>query len=203
MGGACIDSSSTKRKQDQRADWYDGYIEDGEMKVWLISDTHLNHGKMLTYCLRPETFTEMIWERWTQTVKPTDTIIHLGDVGIGNWRNFGIEKLPGRKILVRGNHDRAHSNTWWMEHGFDFSCDGLMFRHQWLTHEPSTSLASGCEFNVHGHLHNFDPEHHPEYKAKPFHRLLAVEYTDYRPVDFDKFIAQPDKFNARIHHSHS
>lgn len=183
------------------SDWYDGYIADGEMKIWLIADTHFNHDKMQTYCQRPENFTRQIWSHWHDMVKPNDTIIHLGDVGIGNWRNFGIEELPGRKILIRGNHDRAHSNTWWMEHGFHFACDGLVFRHQWLTHEPSTSLASGCEFNIHGHLHNFDVTHHPEYKSKPFHRLLAVEYTDYRPVEFDKFLSHPDKFKAMIQHS--
>jgi hypothetical protein len=31
----------------------------------------------------------------------------------------------------------------------------------------------------------------------PWQRLFAVEYTDYRPVEFDKFIHRPDKYQAR------
>jgi calcineurin-like phosphoesterase family protein len=175
------------------------------MKVYLISDTHFNHDKIATYCDRPTDFTELIIRNWRSTVRAEDTVIHLGDVMIGN-RMVGAEQLrslTGRKILVRGNHDRRHSNTWWMEHGFDFACDGMKFRNCWLTHEPSTSLADGCELNIHGHLHNIWHGFLPEGQAKavapkkPWHRLFAIEYTAYRPVEFDKFVMQPDKFQAR------
>src|SRR5258708_33974105 len=135
-------------------DWYDGYIEEGEMKVWIISDTHFNHANIATYCHRPANFTELIIKRWNEIVKPEDLVIHLGDVQIG-WNAEWIKpSLPGKKALVLGNHDRAKSATWWMTHGFDFACQGMKFRNCWLTHEPSTSLADGCELNLHGHLHN-------------------------------------------------
>jgi calcineurin-like phosphoesterase family protein len=184
------------------------------MKIFLISDTHFNHDKIATYCDRPPDFTERIIKRWNEVVTYEDTVIHLGDVAIGNRRTVDsiLAVLPGRKILVRGNHDRQHSNTWWMEHGFDFACDGMKFRNCWLTHEPSTSLADGCELNIHGHLHNIwhgfnSPEREErdkdllgtDYKhklKKPWQRLFAIEYTDYRPVEFEKFVSQPEKFLA-------
>lgn len=172
------------------------------MNVYLISDTHFNHDKIATYCDRPADFTDRILRNWAHTVQPCDTVIHLGDVLIGN-RTRGIDQirsLPGRKILVRGNHDRHSSNTWWMEHGFDFACDGMKFRNCWLTHEPSTSLADGCELNIHGHLHNYWHGFHRQDevgKRKDFQRLFAVEYTDYRPIQFDKFVMHPDKYLAR------
>lgn len=140
-------------------------------------------------------------------MKPEDTIIHLGDVQIGKKSDWIMPALPGRKILIRGNHDRQWSNTRWMEAGFDFACDGMRFRNCWLTHEPETSRASGCDLNIHGHLHNiWDGFHHDpvgdahKYRKlnNPWQRLFAIEYTDYRPVEFDKFVAHPERYQARF-----
>lgn len=183
------------------------------MNVYLIADTHFNHKNIATYCQRPENFTELIIKRWNEVVKPEDMIIHLGDVQIGKKSEWIMPALPGRKILVRGNHDRQQSCAWWMERGFDFACDGMKFRTCWLTHEPANQLAEGCELNIHGHLHNIwdgfvSPERvardekllGPTYRTKlkyPFQRLFAIEYTQYRPVEFDKFVSHPDKYQAR------
>lgn len=178
------------------------------MNIYLISDTHFNHQNIATYCQRPTDFTELIIKRWNETVKPEDTVIHLGDVQIGKKSLWIMPALPGRKILVRGNHDRQQSCSWWMEHGFDFACDGMRFRNCWLTHEPSTLLADGTELNIHGHLHNiWDGFRNPEDKRADafqlrrlknhWQRLFAIEYTDYRPVEFNKFVSHPDKYQAR------
>ena len=185
------------------------------MKYYLISDTHFKHEKMQTYCQRPADFTKVLLRNLCNTLSNNTCLIHLGDVGIGGvdaWR-WILAKIPGRKILIRGNHDRQRSVSWWMENGFDFSCDGLKFRNMWLTHEPSTSLADGCELNIHGHLHNIWHGFHcrdtegnkieqgsqpPPRKLKhPWQRLFAVEYTNYHPVEFDKFVSHPDKYQAR------
>jgi calcineurin-like phosphoesterase family protein len=184
------------------------------MNTYFIADTHFNHGNIATYCQRPEDFTWRIVRNCKQILKPEDVTIHLGDVFIGNKQDwFHIrENLPGRWILVRGNHDRKHSCAWWMEHGFDFACDGMRFRNCWLTHEPDTSRASGCDLNIHGHLHNIwhgfnphdpmAPELGPSSKdtkrlKNDWQRLFAIEYTNYMPVEFDKFVSHPDKYFAR------
>jgi calcineurin-like phosphoesterase family protein len=212
-------------------DWYDDYIQEGEnMNVYLISDTHLKHDNMKTYCLRPPNFTELIHKNVMNTVKETDLLIHCGDVGTGKYQDWEwmVQAWPCRKVLVRGNHDRARSNTWWMEHGFHFSCDQFVFRNVLITHEPANAviksdghrpygaleegLPEGCVLNVHGHLHNiWDGFSSPERIARdkellgidftkrlkhPWQRLFAVEYTDYRPVEFNKFIAHPERFQA-------
>lgn len=135
-------------------------------------------------------------------MKPEDLVIHLGDVAIGRRQAVKdiLTSLPGRKVLVLGNHDRSHGPDWWMNQGFDFACQAMKYRNCWLTHEPSPTLPEGCILNIHGHLHNFEREVHPNYKAQPFQRLFAIEYTDYRPVSFDKFLAHPHKYRAQIHH---
>lgn len=175
------------------------------LRVLLISDTHFNHANIATYCDRPDNFTEIIIRNWAARVGNDDTVIHLGDVAIGNRRSARdiLAELPGKKILVRGNHDRQHSNSWWMDNGFDFSCDGLRFRNCWLTHEPDTSRAPGCDLNIHGHLHNiwhgFRPEGDPHTRKlhNEWQRLFAVEYTNYCPIEFNEFVQHPDKYQAR------
>lgn len=180
------------------------------MKVYLISDTHLNHNKIETYCDRPHDFTDLIVHNWQVTVQPNDLVIHVGDVFIDKpegWKKI-FPTLPGRKILIRGNHDWHHNCKWWMENGFDFACDGMSFRHVWLTHKPASYLPSGCDLNIHGHLHNI---WHGFHKGEPdtekitragrlrnsWQRLFSVEYTDYKPVEFEHFISNPDRYQAR------
>src|SRR5579859_2315933 len=112
------------------------------MKTFLISDTHLNHAKIATYCDRPENFTELILKRWNERVRPEDTVIHLGDVAIGPRQLIApqIRLLNGIKILVRGNHDQHSSCSWWMDNGFAFACDSVIVKNCLLTHRPALSL---------------------------------------------------------------
>lgn len=180
------------------------------MRYLLFSDSHLKHEEMRTYCMRPEGFTELIHKNMMQRLGADTSLIHLGDVGIAKPEDWVwmVRMWPGRKILVRGNHDRKKSCSWWQDEGaFDFACDGLKIRNCWLTHAPSTSLADGCQLNVHGHLHNiwdgFRPHHgreDPAYNNKtlrhPWQRLFACEYTGYAPIEFDEFIDHPAKYQA-------
>lgn len=183
------------------------------MKVYLIADTHFNHQQIATYCQRPTDFTDRLIRNWNNTVTADDMVIHLGDVQIGKKAEWIVRSLVGRKALVRGNHDDDKSTMWWMEHGFDFACDGMRFRGCWLSHRPSASLPDRCHLNIHGHLHNIwegfaSPDRMardrellgPDYLRRlknPWQRLFAVEYTNYLPIEFDKFVSHPDKYQAR------
>src|SRR5580692_1656273 len=185
------------------------------MRYLILADSHLKHEKMRTYCQRPEGFTELVHKNCMQRLGADTTLIHLGDVGIAKPEDWAwmVKLWPGRKVLIRGNHDRKKSCSWWVEEGgFDFACDGLKFRNCWLTHEPSTSLADGCELNVHGHLHNIwhgfscrnaagdeierGSEPAPTQLHKPWQRLFALEYTNYCPIEFDEFIDHPFKYQS-------
>lgn len=78
---------------------------------YYISDLHLFHNRILEKFNRPfssvEEMHEVIINNWKNKVKDDDTVYILGDVGMYHAREIGniLNNLPGRKILVTGNHD--------------------------------------------------------------------------------------------------
>lgn len=79
---------------------------------YYIADPHFGHENIIRLCGRPfETAAEMdayMLSAWQQTVRPADEVYIVGDFSFrGRQPAAGIlEQLPGRKILLRGNHDR-------------------------------------------------------------------------------------------------
>ncbi len=157
-------------------------------KFWLFTDSHWHQEGIKIE--RPEDHTSLQFLNIRRTVGPDDIVFHLGDV---TWRprtlKADMDQLPGRWILVRGNHD-SESLPWYMRNGFLFACDSFVFRKVLFTHTPANELPGNALLNVHGHLHG---NMHREYEGRQeWHRLLALEgenyNTNYRPVPFDKFV---------------
>ena len=123
------------------------------MKTWIISDTHFYHDKLVEKGGRDAAFEARIVHNWQRKVAEEDLVIHLGDV---SWANdLVVNRLRGRKILVRGNHDKK-SDAYYMQHGFDFSCHSFTMNYGgWrilFSHKPIEN--HGYDLNIHGHLHN-------------------------------------------------
>ena len=81
---------------------------------YFISDTHFFHRNILKLCpiKRKQGFEEKILESLESQLKPSDTLYHLGDFSwedndflLRRWR-----ELPGRKVLIAGNHDWKFRN---------------------------------------------------------------------------------------------
>lgn len=79
--------------------------------VWVTSDTHFNHSKIIEYCNRPfssvEEMNETLTDNWNKVVLEGDTVYHLGDFALGgnlHIPNF-IERLKGNIKFIMGNHD--------------------------------------------------------------------------------------------------
>jgi calcineurin-like phosphoesterase family protein len=147
---------------------------------------------MITKGYRPEDHQQRSIRHWQTLVKPDDTTIHLGDVIMGDFRLLPdiLAQLPGYKRLVPGNHD--HRRKGFLEAGFDTVDDAIAIPvpgrgDVLLTHAPAASLWPGMYLNVHGHMHD-DLHRVEEGYPQPWHRLLAIEFTDYAPVLFHEFI---------------
>lgn len=87
------------------------------MSVYTISDLHLslsNPEKTMDIFKGWENYIQKIQDNWSKTVQPEDTVVIVGDV---SWamkledtkKDFQfLDSLPGKKILIKGNHD-----FWW------------------------------------------------------------------------------------------
>ena len=165
------------------------------MNIYVISDTHFNHTqKMIEYCGRPENFEDLLWKNLEQ-IHDGDLLIHLGDVCIGN--DAAVHgMLMGykfKKFLVKGNHDRK-SNTWYLQHGWDFVCeefkDTLFGKNILFSHMPRV-WDGVYDVNIHGHFHNSDHRRQEPDLFKihnGYQKLYAPEYLDYKPIKLIDFL---------------
>lgn len=83
------------------------------MSLYVIGDLHLSFGtdKPMDAFAGWNNYVEKIEENWKQKVQPEDTVVVAGDISWGMdlahaKDDFAfLHSLPGRKILLKGNHD--------------------------------------------------------------------------------------------------
>lgn len=172
--------------------------------MWIITDTHFQHDNIIHYCQRPKDHGARVIKSWKRRVKPGDTIIHLGDCVMGGkekvtaWYENVFPTLPGRKILIKGNHDWSKQKLmkYWDEVVGYYVVDykGLKVL---LTHCPNYTIkVDGRKFdlNVHGHQHNsVGPNPGP-----PRNILFALEYSGYMVQPFETWLARRIKERERL-----
>lgn len=89
------------------------------MAVYVIADLHLSTSKdtnksMEVFGSRWQDYAERLKRNWTALVSPSDTVIIPGDISWALTLEEATEDLaflnalPGKKILMKGNHD-----FWW------------------------------------------------------------------------------------------
>ena len=103
------------------------------MAIYAISDLHLPFGidkPMDVFGKAWENYTERLFTNWNNTVKDNDTVIIPGDLSWAtyleeSYKDFDfINKLNGRKIMSKGNHDyyfetMSKMNKFFKENNFD------------------------------------------------------------------------------------
>lgn len=168
-------------------------MNDKITKYYLVADTHFYHDRMQTYCNRPKGFNQLIINQWRSTISPQDIVFHLGDVTWGNQEQLIeiMEQLPGTKILIRGNHDRNHSNNWFIKTGFAVVVEKIQVSSIILSHFPALLSKEEIErdiINIHGHFHN-NPAKGWEKELKKRitsnHYLLISEDINYMPISLE------------------
>ncbi|MFA1509976.1 metallophosphoesterase family protein [Priestia aryabhattai] len=163
------------------------------MEIYLTSDTHFDHKNIIDYEKRPFEdnlqMTEVLIDKWNSVVKPNDLIFHLGDVFFCKAARMKeiADRLNGRKILIRGNHDKGYSNGKFNKLGFDvynyYLLEGLFLSH-YPQDESAIAKAIDEEMilgNVHGHVHS-----QIEGLDERIYKCVSVELTDYKPIHIDE-----------------
>lgn len=177
--------------------------------TFFISDTHFGHKNIITFKtgdnkpLRDfasvEEMDECMVTRWNSVVKSQDTIYHLGDVVINRKALPILDRLNGRKVLIKGNHDIFKLKDY-VKYFDDIRAykvmteDGIICSH--IPIHPES--LSRWKLNLHGHLHSnmikkttsyYDMEAHmvkwheiPDYR----YMCISVEQINYTPISLDE-----------------
>lgn len=185
-----------------------------------ISDPHFGHKNIIKYCDRPfsnvEEQTEEMIKRYNEKVSPSETCLWLGDCFFGK-NKFSkeiMERLNGRKVLVRGNHDPDNPHDC-VRRGFDWVVNKMFAR--WedrnivLIHYDQQFVQSPwddryaerrhklnfekMEVVIHGHTHQ---------KSKVLLNQIhvGVDAWDYAPARYEEVAplirSIPDDWNAEM-----
>ena len=177
-----------------------------------ISDLHFSHANVLAYDNRPwvdiESHDAGLVSRWNDVVGVKDTTYILGDFCWGNlarWREL-MKALNGRKIVIKGNHDKESYLNALRDDGLikgwfpykEVSDEGRMVV---LCHYPIFSWNGMYRSSVHlyGHVHaSYDYNvvlretrlfmDLYQHKCCAFNVGAMVNYIDYRPRTLDEIL---------------
>lgn len=154
-------------------------------QVFLSSDLHLDHRNIIKYCNRPfKDVHEMnYWliKNWNRTVGKQDMVYFLGDLALtrGNrQRVIGfIRSLNGRKIFIRGNHDRFLKSY----RHFILKYGDKSF---YLVHNPADIPSDWNGWSICGHTHQ-----HSRFIDKNKKIInVSPEVTGYKPVNIKELV---------------
>lgn len=125
--------------------------------VWITTDWHLYSKEWNDHHPhRSKANLERLTANFSSTIGEYDLLIHLGDICDPEAADYEtmkkiISSIPGRKILVRGNHD-TEKDPYYLGLGFDDVVDVLVIHNMIFTHKPIQVAPD--ELNIHGHLHS-------------------------------------------------
>ena len=171
------------------------------MTDFVTSDPHYSHANICTFMnndgskVRPWTdvneMNEAMVERHNKAVRPNDKVYFLGDIAFHKKYLTILERLNGKKVLIKGNHD-IEKITEYLKYFYDIR--GVHIYNKFcMSHIPIHPDSLGrFTGNIHGHLHN----KRVMLGNKIDHRYISacVEHHNYTPISFEElqkqFIAQ-------------
>lgn len=126
------------------------------MSVYFVGDLHLGHkniANMRSFVSSADDNTEKIVKDWRDRVNKRGIVYVMGDAAFSQEALDIISHLPGKKILIKGNHDDsvstlAQTNVFAEIHGL------LKYKGFWLQHSPIHPDELRGKICIHGHVHN-------------------------------------------------
>jgi calcineurin-like phosphoesterase family protein len=153
--------------------------------------------------LRPfatvEEHDETLIENWNKVVRPVDKVYVCGDLVMKAKKQIHImERLNGKKVLVKGNHDIGELKVY-LPYFYDIRAFHVLDNFA-ITHIPIHPDCLGrFRGNIHAHLHQrriYLPSDGtpPESRIDPRYYSVSAEQIDYTPIEWNdlrkKFYAQ-------------
>lgn len=154
---------------------------------WFTSDLHFGHKNIIHLQNRPftsvEDMDEEIISYWNKTVKKDDIVYIIGDFSFYDYKKTKaiVERLVGRKILIRGNHDERFDTRTFINMGF------------WDVYNYSIIKIGG---------HRVVLNHYPY--SQPWYKTLWKKLTrTYYPRWYGQFFLKDKGLNILHGHNHS
>lgn len=178
------------------------------MITHFYSDPHFGHINIIKYAGRPfadvHEMDHELMRRYTAAVRDSDLVLWCGDVSFHDEEHtrYILNALPGRKILVRGNHDGTLTRC--VRLPFELVADALHFtlaRRKVtcmhypplsggpLRNEPRPPKPGPGEFVIHGHSHIRERR-----IGRRIH--VGVDAWDYAPVPVAAVVALMDEVQS-------
>jgi len=126
--------------------------------IYLGTDWHLYHKNIIGYDRRDPNFKKILLKNIRDTLTEDDFYINLGDVIFKTMGELApiMESLPGKHLLIMGNHDRNKPN-WYKSKGFFYVSRLLEYKKILFSHSPrNMDEFPHLEINIHGHFHRID-----------------------------------------------
>lgn len=122
--------------------------------IWFCSDLHFGHKNIQKFrggVLDEQDNRKQIIADWNDVVTKRDDVYVLGDAAFTLDVVDVFESLPGRKFLVRGNHDLLDTSVYLK---YFHQVYGLLkYKEFWLSHAPIHPDELRGKVNLHGHVH--------------------------------------------------
>lgn len=169
--------------------------------TYYISDHHFHHEGIIEYENRP--FNDVIEmdvfmrNAWNTKVSSKDIVVYGGDLALGSIRRYKeritplVKSLNGRKILVKGNHERSRKTS--LAIGFDevhsyYFEDGILVIHKLIQNwNRLLHQIKDADYVLYGHVHELllaDPRVAGQEKFIN----ISVEHLDYIPRTMEELI---------------
>ena len=152
--------------------------------VAFLADLHLGHRTILKHCPQRGGRTVDAHDMWVieqmLSINPTKRTLWwvLGDVAMDITCLELLNKVPGRKRLVLGNHDRFQSQVYLK---YFESVHGMVKKYDmWLTHAPLHPKELRGKPNVHGHCHV------EQIEEMPYYNVAMERLPNMRPITLEE-----------------
>lgn len=176
--------------------------------IYFTADTHFCHSNIINLSGRPfksiSHMNQTLIQNWNSYVKEQDEIYILGDLfyrGTGSQVNEILNKLKGKKYLIRGNHDKFLDYDDFDSSAFEWVKDYYVLDYEKrkfiLFHYPILEWQGYFRDSIHlyGHVHNSskDPVQKERLDVLGTKAInVGVDVNNYFPINIKDIIKRAD-----------